>query len=91
MFSSDLKPSLPKLPEEAAKEEKEEEEDEENTIPRVALSYVRSLLEDMERYGSAELLGGFAAYRFDDPDDLAALVWMRSHLQLLLELAVSLA
>lgn len=39
--------------------------------------------------GSVQLLGGFAGYNFAEPDDLAALLWMRQHLQLLLELAVS--
>lgn len=37
----------------------------------------------------AQLLGGFAGYNFNQSDDLAALVWMRGHLQLLLDLAVS--
>jgi len=87
MFSSDLKPSLPKLPEEEPKEtDEEDEEDEKSRFMKSALSRLSFVL---SRYGSAELLGGFAAYRFDDPDDLAALVWMRHHLQLLLELAVS--
>lgn len=39
--------------------------------------------------GSAQLLSGFAGYSFEQPDDLAALMWLREHMQLLLELAVS--
>lgn len=39
--------------------------------------------------GQAQLLGGFAGYKSAEPDDLAALLWMRQRVQLLLELAVS--
>jgi hypothetical protein len=46
------------------------------------------LMESRPR-GRAQLLNGFAGYNFTESDDLAALVWMREHLQLLLELAVS--
>jgi hypothetical protein len=42
-----------------------------------------------EPRGRVQLLNGFAGYNFTESDDLASLMWMRGHLQLLLELAVS--
>jgi hypothetical protein len=39
--------------------------------------------------GSVQLLNGFAGYNFTESDDLAALMWMRGHLQLMLDLSVS--
>jgi hypothetical protein len=93
LFSTSFDPSLPPAHASSSSSSSSSggpgEEEQSDVLPQHRIDPAASNSQEVDASGRVKLLGGFAGYTFGQASDLAALVWMRQHLQLLLELAVS--